>query len=636
MNLRRFLFALCMIAVASPAVAQLPAQDDVVILNTWRIHAGDDLNWAKPDFDDSGWKPGESPTKNTGLVFDPGFLWYRTTVSLPTSLQGRDLAIGMGPFDEVYEVYVEGVSVGRLGHWTPRPESPFDRNLTFPIPPGLIKGQMVHLAIRRWRGAASTSLFPYYSFGAARFSRAPEIGLLSTVIDRTKLSIDSGIVRNLPWNLSLLLMLGAGCVAFVLYSAQRNRVEYLLLGIFCAGQFIDPLAGGLLAASDSVMRRSWPPVLVFALLVLFSATQVLFLAHLCPLLRRWLEAGAGVQLLFGLSAVFAMATQATFTNATFYSVSTAVPVILILLAAIGLLLERKAGSVAIAIALLIGQLTNAWVNNISHFLGVSDLRFMPLGPVSVDIRAISQVLFVFVTLSVLYLRFREEQLRQVSLEQEMASARRMQEQLLGGNLSRVAGFDLAAVYRPATEVGGDFYLAVSLEDGSLLVVVGDVSGKGLDAAMLVASVLGSLTNEVERSPAPLLEYLNRAVAGKTGGGFITACCARFYPGLRVVIANAGHISPYLDGREVPLENGLPLGVSPCATYSETEIQTAGTVTFLSDGVVEARDAKGELLGFDRMAVLTTKPAAEIADAAQRWGQEDDITVLTVARSPLTC
>ena len=77
----------------------------------------------------------------------------------------------------------------------------------------------------------------------------------------------------------------------------------------------------------------------------------------------------------------------------------------------------------------------------------------------------------------------------------------MQEQLLGGNVSRVAGFDLEAVYRPAKEVGGDFYRTVSLEDGSLLVIVGDVSGKGLDAAMLVAAVLGSLANEVEQTPA---------------------------------------------------------------------------------------------------------------------------------------
>jgi len=82
-------------------------------------------------------------------------------------------------------------------------------------------------------------------------------------------------------------------------------------------------------------------------------------------------------------------------------------------------------------------------------------------------------------------------------------------------------------------------------------------------------------------------------------------------------------------RELQLENGLPLGISTDAEYLEAEFVTTGSVTFMSDGVVEARDSRGELLGFERMAALTSKTAAEIAEAAQRWGQEDDITVLTV-------
>ena len=188
-------------------------------------------------------------------------------------------------------------------------------------------------------------------------------------------------------------------------------------------------------------------------------------------------------------------------------------------------------------------------------------------------------------------------------------------------------------YRPAQEVGGDFYRTVALNDGSLLVVIGDVSGKGLDAAMLVAAILGSLANEVERSPALLLEYLNHAVTGRTGGGFITVCCARFFPDGRVAIANAGHISPYLAGREVQMESGLPLGIIPQTSYCETEIEieTHEAIVFLTDGVVEARNANGELLGFEKMAALATKTASETADAAQRWGQEDDITVLSVIR-----
>jgi hypothetical protein len=279
------------------------------------------------------------------------------------------------------------------------------------------------------------------------------------------------------------------------------------------------------------------------------------------------------------------------------------------LAVWGLFMDRNKGSLTIGIVLLLSYAEIAWYNT-RILMNLSPLMLVT-GPFRTDLRNLGSLVFIVVLLVVLYLRYRDEQDRQAASDESPA------------------GFDVRAVYRPAQEVGGDFYRTELLEDGSLLVVVGDVSGKGLDAALLVAAVLGGLAVEKQRNPAQLLEDLNKAVTGRTGGGFITACCARFFRDGRVEIANAGHISPYIDGREVQLENGLPLGISTHAGYSKTEIQTNRTVTFLSDGVVEARDTKGELLGFDRTAALTTKTATEIADAAQRWGQEDDITVLTL-------
>jgi sigma-B regulation protein RsbU (phosphoserine phosphatase) len=105
--------------------------------------------------------------------------------------------------------------------------------------------------------------------------------------------------------------------------------------------------------------------------------------------------------------------------------------------------------------------------------------------------------------------------------------------------------------------------------------------------------------------------------GKTGGGFITAGCARFFPDGRLLVANAGHLSPYLDGKELPVEPGLPLGIVADGTYGESTFATSGrTVTWLSDGVLEAQSPSGELLGFERMAALTVKPVAEIAEAVR--------------------
>jgi len=100
----------------------------------------------------------------------------------------------------------------------------------------------------------------------------------------------------------------------------------------------------------------------------------------------------------------------------------------------------------------------------------------------------------------------------------------------------------------------------------------------------------------------------------------------------VTAANAGHIAPYSQGREIAFESGLPLGLTEDATYAETTFHLKGgtQLTLVTDGVVEARAVTGELLGFERTAELSIGTAAKIADAAQAFGQDDDITVLTVA------
>ena len=99
----------------------------------------------------------------------------------------------------------------------------------------------------------------------------------------------------------------------------------------------------------------------------------------------------------------------------------------------------------------------------------------------------------------------------------------------------------------------------------------------------------------------------------------------------MTIANAGHPSPYCDGREVTVEAGLPLGVVAGVTYEESVVQ-GERFTFVSDGVVEAENSRRELFGFDRTRESSTKSAREIAEAAKAWGQNDDITVVTVRRS----
>lgn len=102
----------------------------------------------------------------------------------------------------------------------------------------------------------------------------------------------------------------------------------------------------------------------------------------------------------------------------------------------------------------------------------------------------------------------------------------------------------------------------------------------------------------------------------------------------MVSANAGHLPPYRNGEELAVPNGLPLGIIAETNYEERryELASGDRLTIITDGVIEARNPKGELLGFDRMAGLIKRSAEEIAEAAQRWGQEDDVTVLTIKRA----
>jgi len=235
------------------------------------------------------------------------------------------------------------------------------------------------------------------------------------------------------------------------------------------------------------------------------------------------------------------------------------------------------------------------------------------------------------------LRYVKTRTEKAVLESEMAAARQVQQVILPGVHQSIPGFAVDSVYKPAREVGGDFFQVLPVDSAGLLLVIGDVSGKGLPAAMLVSMVVGLIraTAEDTHDPAVLLGKLNRGLAGRTSDGFVTALAAFFAKDGRVTLANAGHLSPYLDGRDIELPGALPLGIEGGANYPSTtlELRQGSRLMFLSDGVVEAQNANGELFGFDRAKTISTQSAAAIVDAAVQFGQSDDITVVTIERQP---
>jgi serine phosphatase RsbU (regulator of sigma subunit) len=252
------------------------------------------------------------------------------------------------------------------------------------------------------------------------------------------------------------------------------------------------------------------------------------------------------------------------------------------------------------------------------------------GPIPIHFAAIADftgMLAIIIIIFVRFLRIHHEQERASS---ELAAARSVQELMIPREKIKTPGFEVDSVYNPATEVGGDFFHVEATSDGGLIVIIGDVAGKGLQAAMNVSMLMGALRRTPDKSPAKILESLNRVLLGSES--FTTCQAAWFGPDGEVVLANAGHLPPYLNTQEVRLPGGLPLGVVDEVAYDEVRLylHPGDRMLLMSDGVVEARQS-GELFGFDRVHNLSNQSAFYIADAAREFGQEDDITVLTVRR-----
>ena len=162
-------------------------------------------------------------------------------------------------------------------------------------------------------------------------------------------------------------------------------------------------------------------------------------------------------------------------------------------------------------------------------------------------------------------------------------------------------------------------------------------GRTRGAMALVQDQKGNradLVRERQRQ-AEILAAMNQRMLARSQGGFTTCLVARIEANGMAAIASAGHPAPYIDGQELPLENGLPLGLIGASSYPETEfsLMLGARFTLITDGVVEAQNKGGELFGFERAAALSTRTAEEIAQAAQAFGQEDDITVLTLTLRP---
>lgn len=254
-------------------------------------------------------------------------------------------------------------------------------------------------------------------------------------------------------------------------------------------------------------------------------------------------------------------------------------------------------------------------------------------PIHSDIVILLAIASNLAVCAVLILRFGRSRRDEERLAGEVQAARAVQHVLIPDELPSVPGYHIEGVYKPASEVGGDFFQVVPLDGGGALMAIGDVSGKGMPAAMTVSLLVGTFRTlaHYTQSPAEILAAMNQRMLARSRGGFTTCLVLRLNPDGTLTAANAGHLPPYIGGREIEIDNGLPLGLVAEPEYLETatSLRPGDRLTLLTDGVVEARNARGELFGFERTRALSTHDADHVAAAAQRFGQEDDITVLSV-------
>jgi serine phosphatase RsbU (regulator of sigma subunit) len=249
----------------------------------------------------------------------------------------------------------------------------------------------------------------------------------------------------------------------------------------------------------------------------------------------------------------------------------------------------------------------------------------------------------------------EQQMRERErVEQELRVARRIQQASLPKEVPTLEGWQISPYYQPAREVGGDFYDFHPLSRGRLGLVVGDATGKGVPAALVMSTTCGMLQLAAQAldssSPGEVLERVNETLLARIPSNMFVTC---FYAILEpksatLSYANAGHDLPYLhrDGDAEELRaRGMPLGLMPGMSYEEKEttLHSGEAALFYSDGLVEAHDPKGEMFGFPRLRALIAEHAEErslgnllleelYSFVGEGWEQEDDITLLTLRRS----
>jgi sigma-B regulation protein RsbU (phosphoserine phosphatase) len=582
----------------------------------WKRQTGDDPRWADPAFDDSAWLSVQVPDESYAVI--NGYSWYRFRVRLPENRPAEQLALMIGANFRrggAYEVFWNGQRIGGAG----QPDGGLS-GLLLPAAhvfgvAGSAREAVVAIRLRQ-------AHFTYATSGAGRTSwigTRQAIGVLMEAWDGERLR------RALPQMLMAASLIIPAAFFLLLPLWRRDAPEYFWFGLW----LLDITAIRTLNVHPeslgfrSALAVDWSTVLAASMgtMAWVGFISRTFRSRVTPI--AWLAATVG--LLF-----FAAPTAATTAGGGGPGFSGGSIANIICLGIVYYELAWRTAPAQENVLAIHGAIM-AYLVTSCVALGINMTWWSGTIVVQQNLaRSAALLLFAFsmaVLMNQRSVRLLSERQR---LSREMESAAEVQSLLLTSPAPAGDAWRIEPVYLPASEVGGDFYRIFPAGDGAILVVVGDVSGKGLRAAMTVSGLTCAMEVIRTRKPGAFLAELNRAASAHLQSGFVTCCAALIQPDGETVIANAGHPAPYCDGKELVLEGGLPLGIAAEGEYPET-IARGERFTFISDGVVEAENAQRELFGFERTREISTQSAQEIAEAAKAWGQNDDITVVTVRR-----
>jgi hypothetical protein len=655
----------------APAIFDATSLGSPVALNkSWRVGITSDLAASLPTFDDSKWAvrdakpsigevpdedanaptPTSKPSTGASTARTPAaparrYAWFRLHVQLaphhgPLALlielpvtHGTSLEFGSPGLSP--EVFANGEQIQPEGPHGDTPEEfqPISRVYNLNLDPSQTSLTVVVRVI-------------YSAFGNDAYTGffATRTLFLGNPVDiqrELNLWSDRMLFERLPELIYSILLVVLAVFLFALYFSEKGHPEYLWLALHELSAA--PIGFVELAGSSARLNAIWCVTIVLQLLLISAYLFFEFLVAFLSLKQRWyirglrytapVLAGVGPALIFLFHRGVIFFLVAIFVSSLVWIIGWSIFIFGTLISAAtrrnfeaGLFLVPLGFSLVAIVDSIVGSALSGEIG--SSYASPLTLR---AGPIPINISTIGGYAGILVIVLIVFFRYLRVQRDQEHATNEMAAARGVQELLIPQERLVTPGFEVESVYSPASEVGGDFFHVQAMGREGILVVIGDVAGHGLKAAMNVSLLMGALRRMQDRSPARILEGLNRVLSGTDS--FTTCQALWFGVNGEMVIANAGHLPPYLNSQEITLPGSLPLGVLVEIIYEEARffLHPGDRILLLSDGVVEARHANGELFGFDRVRMFSQEPAANLAEAAKSFGQQDDITVLTVRR-----